>query len=328
VCAATAAAQPALVDRIRVHMRESVSHLPDYTCRVTLERSTRRNPRAQFALGDRLRFEVAYTGGQELYAWPGDDRFEAGIEDLLPGHGMVSNGSYALHMRNLFVRDVAAFSNPREERCGANPCVRMDFEIPAARSGYSVSAGDGAAPVPLAGSAWFDPESLDILRLEVRVDRTPRAVRIAATRETTIYTRVRIGEMESVLPASSELVLHDRNGLEARNHATFDHCRRYAGSATIFYDTGAPAAADAPKPAPPPPLLTRDLTATLDAALDVDAAIGDPVAVTTSEGLHYTARIVNMRHAGNRWLVDLTLPGMTRNSLPLPAQGAITFRKN
>uniref|UniRef100_Q01ZH5 Uncharacterized protein n=1 Tax=Solibacter usitatus (strain Ellin6076) TaxID=234267 RepID=Q01ZH5_SOLUE len=231
-------------------MREAVSHLPDYTCRVTLERSSRRNPRAQFELADRIRLEVAYTGGQELYSWPGDDRFEAGIEDLLPGHGMVSNGSYALHMRNLFVRDVASFSAPRDERCEDRPCVRLEFEIPAARSGYSVSAGDAAATVPLTGSTWFDPGSLDILRLEVRVDRTPRSVRIAATRETTIYTHARIGEIDTVLPASSELVLHDRNGLEAMNRSTFDHYRRYSGSATVFYDAAAP---PPPRSLPPNP---------------------------------------------------------------------------
>jgi hypothetical protein len=310
-------------------MREAASHLPDYTCRVTLERSSRRTSRAQFELSDRFRLEVAYTGGQELYAWPGDARFEADIADLLPGRGMVTNGSYAMHMRNLFVRDVASFSAPRDERCDSRPCVRLDFEIPAARSGYSVSAGDAAAAVPLAGSAWFDPDSLDILRLEVRVDRTPRSVRIAATRETTVYAHTRIGDIDAVLPASSELVLHDRNGLEAKNHSTFDHYRRYSGSATIFYDATAPPPPDSPKSAPQPPPPTRELTATLDAALDTDTAIGDQVPLTTREGLHYTARITTMRRAGSRRLIDLTVLGLTHTSLPLPApaQTALIFRR-
>jgi hypothetical protein len=243
---------------------------------------------------------------------------------------MVTNGSYAMHMRNLFVRDVASFSAPRDERCEGRPCVRLDFEIPAARSRYSVSAGDAAAPVPLAGSTWFDPESLDILRLEVRVDRTPRSVRISSTRETTVYMRAHVGEIDAVLPASSELVLHDRNGLEAKNHSTFDHYRRYSGSATIFYDATAPPPPDAPQPKPQPPPNQKEITATLDSALDLDAAIGDQVPITTREGLHYTARITNMRRAGPRWLIDLTLRGLTRTSLPLPlpAQTAIVFQKH
>ena len=179
----------------RVHCTPAGLHLP-----ITLERFKRSKARAPFELGDRLRLEVAYTGGQELYSWPGDARFEAGIENLLPGHGMVSNGSYALHIRNLFLRDVAEFAAPREEKCEGRPCVKLDFQIPAVRSGYALSAGNRSAPAPLVGSAWFDPASLDILRLEVRVDEAPPSVRIASTRETTEYMRARIGDVEFVVP--------------------------------------------------------------------------------------------------------------------------------
>ncbi len=254
-CAAacsSAADAPALVTRIREHMREYIAHLPDYTCRITLERFKRPRARAPFDLSDRLRLEVAYTGGQELYSWPGGARFEAGIEDLLPGHGMVSNGSYALHVRNLFLRDVAEFSAPHEEKCEDRPCVRLDFQVPALRSGYSLSAGNGSAPAALVGSAWFDPASLDILRLEVRVDDAPRSVRIAATRETTTYQRARIGDAEFVLPASSEMLLRDRDGSELLNRSRFDQYRRFTGSATVSYAPAgdAPAAAAPPAPAP------------------------------------------------------------------------------
>ena len=161
-CAAacsSAADAPPLVSRIRDHMREYIAHLPDYTCRITLERFKRPKVRAPFDLSDRLRLEVAYTGGQELYSWPGDDRFEAGIEDLLPGRGMVSNGSYALHVRNLFLRDVAEFSAPHDEKCEDRPCVRLDFQIPP-WSGTARRAM--AAPGSLVG--WFDAARLDIAR--------------------------------------------------------------------------------------------------------------------------------------------------------------------
>ena len=50
-CAAacsSAADAPALVSRIRDHMREYIAHLPDYTCRITLERFKR--PRAGAAV--------------------------------------------------------------------------------------------------------------------------------------------------------------------------------------------------------------------------------------------------------------------------------------
>ncbi len=328
-CAAacsSAADAPPLVSRIREHMRDYIAHLPDYTCRITLERFRRLKSRAPFDLGDRLRLEVAYTGGQELYSWPGDARFERGIEDLLPGHGMVSNGSYALHIRNLFLRDVAEFATPHDEKCDGSPCVRLDFHIPALRSGYALSAGSGSAPAPLEGSAWFDPASLDIVRLEVRVDDAPRSVRIAATRETTEYQRARIGEVEFVVPSMSELMLRDRDGSEMLNRSRFDRYRRYTGSSTVSYgpagDTPAP---DVPKPAVAPPAgrpLGRQVTAALDTAILEDAAIGDAFTATTAAGEHLTGRITNLRRAGKSWMADLTLSNMVRRSLVLPLKVA------
>ena len=327
VCAAacsSAADAPSLVSRIREHMREYVAHLPDYTCRITLERFKRVKARAPFERSDRWRLEVAYTGGQELYSWPGDDRFEAGIEDLLPGHGMVSNGSYALHVRNLFLRDVAEFAAPRGEQCEGRPCVRLDFRIPALRSGYSLSAGNGSLPAPLVGSAWFDAASLDIQRLEVRVDEAPRAVRIAATRETTVYARARIGEVEFVVPGVSELVLRDRDGSELLNRSRFDQYRRYAGSATVSYAFGGDAPAAAPRAAAPrvgkqvATQVATQVTAALDGEIGEDAAIGDGFTATTADGVHVSGRITDMRRVGKGWMVELTVSGMVRRGLTLP----------
>lgn len=327
-CAAacsSAADAPPLVSRIREHMRQYVAHLPDYTCRITLERFKRPKTRAPFEPGDRLRLEVAYAGGQELYSWPGDDRFESGIEDLLPGHGMVSNGSYALHVRNLFLRDVAEFAAPREETCQGRPCVRLDFHIPALRSGYAISAGNRSAPATIVGSAWFnaaspDAASLDILRLEVRVDEAPRSVRIAATRETTVYARARIGEVEFVVPGVSELLLRDRDGSELLNRSRFDQYRRYAGSATVSYTPAGGAPAAAPPARPAAPRVGKQLTAALDGEIGEDAAIGDGFTATTPDDVQVSGRITAMRRVGKVWIVELKLFGMVRRGLPLPVK--------
>ena len=312
-------------------MREYVVQLPDYTCRLTMERFRRARARAPLERSDRLRLEVAYTGGQELYSWPGDDRFGAGIWELLPGHGLVSSGSYALHLRNLFLRDVAEFAAPLEDECEARPCVRLDFHIPAMRSGYSLSAGSGSAPAPLVGSAWFDAGSLDIRRMEVRVDDAPPEVRIAATRETTVYTRARIGEVEFVVPAESELWLRDRDGSESLNRTRYDQYRRFAGSATVTYGPpeDVPAAAPAREAAPPTVAqVETQVTAVLDREIGEDAAIGDVFTAVTADGVQVKGRITDLRRAGKRWLAELTVSGMVRRGLELPLKAGtrITWR--
>ena len=149
--------------------------------------------------------------------------------------------------------------------------------------------------------------------------RPPRSVRIAATRETTVYARARIGEVEFVVPGVSELLLRDRDGSELLNRSRFDQYRRYAGSATVSY---APPV-DAPPPAAPiPPATGRrpggQVTAALDAGIGEDAAIGDGFTATAADGLRLSGRITEMRRAGKRWMVELTLSGMARRGLALP----------
>ena len=59
-----------LLARIRNHMADNLAHLPNYTCRETIERVWAPAASRNFTLGDRLRLEVAYVSGRELYAWP------------------------------------------------------------------------------------------------------------------------------------------------------------------------------------------------------------------------------------------------------------------
>jgi len=316
ICAGTcccAAAPQDLLSRIREHLREYVSQLPDYTCRVTIERATRRSPKASFELTDRLRVEVAYSSGNELYAWPGAAAFERSIEDLLPAHGMVSNGSYALHMRTLFLRNVAQFGEPRP----SGGQISLVYSVPAVRSGYALSTSAGSVPAGLEGTVWLDAGSLDLQRLEVRVE-----TRLAQTAETTTYARAKVGDVQFVLPQTSALVLVDPNGVQLRNASRFDEYRRFAGTATVHYG---PVEVASPKQAPREtvPDVEASGKATLDAAIGNDAAIGDSFVATTEAGTHVTGRITGMRRVGRGWQVELSLGGARRKTLRLPIAAGV-----
>jgi len=294
-------------------LREYVARLPDYTCRVTIERSTRRSSRAEFSLVDRLRLEVAYTGGDELYAWPGSAAFERSIEELLPAHGLVSNGSYAGHVRTLFRRDVARFGEPRAE----DGVIRLDASVPPALSGLALTSGAGGVPAGIEATIRLDPSSYDLDRLEVRV-----STRLAQSVETTTYAHVKIGEVEFVLPQTSELVLIGSDGMQFRNFSRFDQYHRYTGTATIRY--GPEMAAFPSEPRPPEKKETVRLAAkiagVLDAPIGTDAAIGDPFTVTADDGGKLTGRISDMRRVGKEnWDAELTLEGRVMRKVRLPA---------
>jgi hypothetical protein len=62
--------------RIRDRMLMNLAHQPNYTCVETIERSQRSGPTRKFALLDTLRLEVALVDGKEMFAWPGEKKFE------------------------------------------------------------------------------------------------------------------------------------------------------------------------------------------------------------------------------------------------------------
>jgi hypothetical protein len=299
-----------------------VSQLPDYTCRVTIERSARASSRAQFQMRDRVRLEVVFSGGDELYAWPGSERFERNIAELLPAHGLVSDGSYALHMRTLFLRNVATFDEPRR----AKGKIELAFEVPAVRSGYAMTTPEGTVPAALAGMLWLDPERLDVEKLEVRVE-----TRLGRSVETVMYSRERIGDAEFVVPQSTDLVMLPEDGMQARNFSRFADYHKFAGTSTVNF--GAAQGAESKEPARPaakvglPP--GRDFTGKLEMAIGDDAAIGDPFTVTGDGGAKYTGRITDMRRTGkDQWNIELTLMRrVVRKTVrfPLPAGMGLKF---
>ena len=268
---------------------------------------------------DRLRLEVAYAGGEELYAWPESGAFEHSIEELLPSHGLVSNGSYAIHIRTLFVRDVARFGQPRTE----DGRVRLDATVPAALSGFALTTSAGSVPAGLDATVWLNPSRLDLERLEVRV-----STRLAQSIETTTYGRVRIGEVEFVVPEASELLLWGSDGTQLRNVSRFDRYHRYVGTATITYDTADHGPA-APGTKTEPARAGAKIAGVLDAPIPAGAAIGDPFTITAEGGAKLTGRVAGMHRSGrSNWEIELTLQGrVLRARLPLAEGTRLTFGK-
>ena len=288
---------------------------------MTIERSARQSPRGPFQLRDRVRLEVVFSGGNELYAWPGSERFERSIAELLPAHGLVSDGSYALHMRTLFLRNAAAFDPPRT----VSGKVELGFDVPAARSGYAMTTPEGTVPAGLTGKLWLDPDRLDLVKLEVHV-----ATRLGRSQEITTYARERIGDAEFVVPQSTDLVMLPDYGMQARNYSRFEDYHKFAGTSTVKYDSAAEPSTGGQPSAPSATLPPRrDFTAKLDTAIGDDAAIGDPFTVTTEGGTKYTGRITDMRRTGrDQWNIELTLAGRVIRKtvrLPLPAGMGLKF---
>jgi hypothetical protein len=278
-----------LLQRIRRKMAENLSHLPNYTCRENVERFRRAGGSKRYAPLDTMRLEVSYVGGNEIFGWPGADRFEdKPLGDMVTG--ATATGTFALHSRALFASNAPVFTYVGESTEGGRPVVQFDFQVEREKSDYVIRvARDSWAVVAYHGYFRADRDTLDLLRISIEADEIPAELRVSAAGDSVDYNRVAIGPSEFLLPVSSEMYMTDSNGDEHRNKTRFAACRQYAGESTVSF--GEPGPLSAPGAAPvtaksltlPPGLeLELNLKKPIDPAV---AAVGDLLAAAVAKDL-------------------------------------------
>ena len=99
-----------LVARIRDHLRQELSHLPEYTCLETIDRFHKPPQRgSKMENLDTVRLEVLYSGDQEWYGLPGERTVHQDNPRKLVGSGMIANGPFPLYLRSIFLGREATF---------------------------------------------------------------------------------------------------------------------------------------------------------------------------------------------------------------------------
>ena len=178
-----------LLFRIRQHMREEIAHVPNYTCLQSAQRYERGSALAALRTLDVIRLEILEAGDQEFLAPPGARDFDRDRVSGLAHTGLSGFGIFALFLQDLFVNDDGIFEYRGKEVLGGHPAVRYDFRIPLPQSRFEVGVGAVAGLTASRGSFWADPQSLDLLRLEVQADGIPPNLPVASSNLRIDYTR-------------------------------------------------------------------------------------------------------------------------------------------
>ena len=273
-------------------MAENLQRLPDYTCRETIERVWSESEGRHYNLFDRLRVEVAYVEGRELYAWPGASSFDERSLGEMAGAGASSTGSFAMHARAVFTSSAPVFTFGGEQQRGGRRVVRFDFRIPLEQSKYAIQTG--AHPVIVAYTGFFeaDADTLDPLRLSVEGADLPAELKLRAAGETIEYGQMRIGQSDFLLPVSSELMMTGVNGRVDRNRTRFEACKEYSGESTVSFDLDAPVSAEGtalPIELPPDLAIQANLREAIDQST---AARGDLVHIIVSSDAKRAGQIL------------------------------------
>jgi len=286
--------------RFREKVRQDMANVPNYTCLETIERARRERHSHNFKPVDTVRLEVSSVGGKELFAWPGARRFEdRDVSSLVTG-GTMGTGMFAGFARNLFVTGKGNPQYGREEKLAGRSAVRYDFLLTEMESGFQIRVGAVSETVAASGSFWFDPVSLDLIRLDVHGEAIPYSLRLEETVIRTFYARAHIGDSDALLPKRSELTMTHFSGEASRDAIEFSQCHEYRSESTIRFDAPPPSLPEVPKPQ----VREVDLPAGLLVPMELDtvidsktAMVGDTLRARVVQEVRYKGALVVPRSA-------------------------------
>ena len=291
--------------------RESIltraERLPNYTCNETVDRAYYRRAKPKVLKGgpgellvresqsppcsqlekeklvlaatDRVRLEVKISEGKEIGSWPGASQFDSrSIFDLV-GAGTFGTGPLGTLLVDVFANNGATITFQQPE----NKLFAYRFQVPLNSSHYYIQAWGNWRPVAFEGTAWIDPATSDLKRIEVHTGELPPETQACYSTTDVEYERIRVGATDFLAPKQSTLRFLMRDATQNETSTVYSQCRAYQVESTLRFDDGStPAAEPGPVPAPIP--LPAGLEIPLAFTVPIDsktAAAGDVIPAQT-----------------------------------------------
>lgn len=275
-----------LISRARKVVAGMLVRLPNYTCLETLEQSDRAAGQKKFRTLNRVRVEVAYVDGQELYAWPGSPQFDiSDLRQVITGRGAFGTGDFGALLRATYSANMP-LQLAGQDSINGRDAWRLTQQVPAGLSRYNVIVPPVKATVAYSVTAWHDAATLDLLRFELSVTDFPKEIPLQRSIKATEYATVRVNGQPIRLPAMTELSMTTRGGLVSHTVSTFSNCHEYRGESKLIFGDPPPDAANAAQQVAAPVELPADVEVrvTLDNAVDLaQIARGDPLVMTVAK---------------------------------------------
>jgi len=231
-----------LLSQVKRHVQQELKQLPNVSCLETVERE-HQPPRGKMTPLDTVRLEVLTNGEKELFASPGDRKFSEKHPISYAGSGVIGTGFFGLYLKSILVSGYAIQEYKGEDEVGGRRLAHWNFKLPPAWSGEQMQFQEGSGTVGLHGSFWADPETLDVVRLEMNADTIPPTLPVAEAVTSINYAQTRLSDTLAVLlPDRAEFLLVKDSGEVSHNRIEFTHCRSFGAESSLSFS--APGAAE------------------------------------------------------------------------------------
>ena len=261
---------------------EDLAGVTNYACVESIERSLWIPGESRFRRLDRVHVEVAHIEGADRFSWLGNSTFSSRNPSAMVGYGTSFGGSFADNRSLVFKSNWTKISYAGHITVNGRPALRYEYDAP--RGALRLTNGNLSGYTAARGSFWIDPETLDLLQIDIEGYAIPSELAVSAISDHTTYWRVLIGQRIVLLAQSSDFRLTQADGILKRNTSVFSNCREYTAESTLTFGSSPP-----PQVQPPvenshvPPGLQLRLV--LDKTLDAnEAAVGDPIRARVLQG--------------------------------------------
>ncbi len=264
-----------------VRDRYAYSVEPPRSCDALLGRRKRAGEGTliRLATTDRLRLDVTLANTREIYSWAGAGKFDdREIDELVPP-GDIGTGPFGATLLGLFEVQDPNFIYEGEKFIEARRVFEYSFKVTEEQSRYKVKAGREWVITGYTGTMLADPQTAELVRLNVRTEELPAATRACEVDSSLEYGAVSLAGADYLLPKLTRERFIETSGAEAVNTITFAACRLFQGESAVRFEEGT--AVETPvSGAPSPPQWPPELPVVIElmSAIRLDqAAAGDRV---------------------------------------------------
>jgi hypothetical protein len=289
LCAVAVSSAQSELPRIKQQMQQRLSRLANLTCLETIRRSSS-NRASLVKSSDTLRLEVAFVDGKELYSQLGAGKFDDRAIGEFGRGGAIESGLFATIAHFVFMEKGPIYRYAGGETLRGRPTIRYMYEVPLRVSGYQITIGREHAIVGFSGSFWADAETLQVVRLKVQADHIPINLGLLDAVQTIDYGRVRLNEVDFLLPERAETTITQRSGGQSRNRTEFSHWLQYVGESTLKFED-APSSLQADTRIELPQGLTLSTHLATEIRSD-RALIGDPITATVDQEARWKGKLI------------------------------------
>ena len=198
------------------------------------------------------------------------------------GYGASFGGSFADNRALVFKSNWTKILYADRVTINGRTALRYEYDAP--RGALRLMNENLSGYTAARGSFWIDPETLDLLQIDIEGYAIPSELAVSVISDHTTYWRVLIGQRIVLLAQSSDFRLTNADVILKRNTSVFSNCREYTTDSTLTFGSSPTLQAQpALENSHVQPGLQLQLA--LDKTLDShEAAVGDPIRAHVLQG--------------------------------------------